>query len=481
MKNSRPNFLVLLADQMQAGVLDPAHPCQTPNLDRLRQRGLQFTRAYAPSATCSPSRASLMTGLLPHNHGVQWVTHSVQEDQGLLRSERRHWAQTLREAGYDTAYFGKWHVERTERPEDFGWNTVHRGPEMNGGAKSADTTPTGPDPSLLRKYGSLDTPDGYPERILYAVSEQPLASRSMTETVEAACHYLESRNQTDASWCCCISLKEPHDPFICSAEAYARYDADTMPLPANWEDPLTDKPGLYRRSAGVFSGLGIQEVREARTCYFASVTEVDTLWGQLLDLLESRGMDRDTIVIVTSDHGELLGAHGLFCKNISAFEEIYNIPLLMAGPGIPVGQSSRARVGLHDLHPTIISLAGIEAQEADLDARSFTDVFCDPHLGNRTFTEGYAEYHGSRFLLTQRIYWEDNWKFVFNGFDFDELYDLENDPNELHNLAGLEKFYDRTCHMMRGVWRHIMNSRDATLINTSYPPLRIGICGPETD
>lgn len=480
MRCNRPNFLILLADQMQARVLDPEHPCQTPNLDRLRQRGLQFTRAYAPSATCSPSRASLMTGLLPHNHGVQWVTHSVQEDQGLLRLDCHHWAQSLQEAGYDTAYFGKWHVERTERPEDFGWSHVHRDPGMKGRAKSAGTAPKGPDLSLFAKFGRVDYPGGYAERILYAVSEEQLESRPMTQTVEGARQYLESRCQTDAPWCCCVSLKEPHDPFICSAETYARYDAETMPLPANGEDPLTDKPGLYRRSAGIFSALGAQEVREARTCYFASITEIDALWGRLLALLESQGMDGDTIVIVTSDHGELLGAHGLFCKNISAFEEIYNIPFLMAGPGVPVGQSSQARVGLHDLHPTILSLAGIEPPKADLDARSFTEVFHDPQLGENTFTEGYAEYHGSRFLFSQRIYWEDNWKFVFNGFDFDELYDLENDPDELHNLAGLAEFHDRTCHMMRGVWRHITRSRDASLINTSYPPLRIGICGPES-
>ena len=481
MKSSQPNFLILLADQMQGHVLDPTHCCQTPNLDRLRQRGLQFTRAYAPSATCSPSRASLMTGLLPHNHGVQWVTHSVQEDQGLLRTDCRHWAQSLQEAGYDTAYFGKWHVERTERPEDFGWNSVHRGPGMKGRAKSAGTAPKGPDLSLFEKYGRLDKPNGYAERILYAVSEEPLENRPMTQTVEAARQYLENRSQTDVPWCCCVSLKEPHDPFICSAETYACYDPETTPLPANGKDPLTDKPGLYRRSADIFSGLDAQDVREARTCYFASITEIDTLWGRLLALLESQGMARDTIIIVTSDHGELLGAHGLFCKNISAFEEIYNIPLLMAGPGIPDGQSSRARVGLHDLHPTILSLAGIEPSEVELDARSFTDVFQDPQLGEGTFTEGYAEYHGSRFLLSQRIYWEDNWKLVFNGFDFDELYNLETDPDEQRNLVGLEEFNDRTSHMMRGVWRHINSSRDASLINTSYPPLRLGICGPETE
>ena len=117
----KPNILIFLPDAMQAQVVTPDHDCKTPNFDRLAQRGVRFTRAHCPLPTCSPSRASLMTGLLPHNHGVLQVEYCVDDDQSVLRTEHPHWAQRLSDAGYRTGYFGKWHIERSNRLEEFGW------------------------------------------------------------------------------------------------------------------------------------------------------------------------------------------------------------------------------------------------------------------------------------------------------------------------------------------------------------------------
>ena len=119
--SSKPNILFLMTDQMQGRVLDNLNPCKTPNIDKLAARGMRFTRAYTPNAVCSPARASLMTGLLPHNHGVLWVTHSVDDDQGMLRDDKAHWAQRLTGSGYKTGYFGKWHIERSGELDRFGW------------------------------------------------------------------------------------------------------------------------------------------------------------------------------------------------------------------------------------------------------------------------------------------------------------------------------------------------------------------------
>jgi arylsulfatase A-like enzyme len=120
MKN--PNLLILMTDQMQERVLDPESPCITPNLDKLAAGGVRFKNAYSSNAVCSPARAGIMTGLLPHNHGVLTVTHCADKDQSCLRTDKPHWAQKVQAAGYDTAYFGKWHVENTECPTPFGWN-----------------------------------------------------------------------------------------------------------------------------------------------------------------------------------------------------------------------------------------------------------------------------------------------------------------------------------------------------------------------
>ena len=103
-----PNILFFMVDQMQAQVLEPDHVCQTPHFDRLARQGVRFQRAYTPNNICSPTRTSLMTGLLPHNHGVLEVLYPRTPDQHVLRPDKPHWAQRLVEAGYHTGYFGKW-------------------------------------------------------------------------------------------------------------------------------------------------------------------------------------------------------------------------------------------------------------------------------------------------------------------------------------------------------------------------------------
>ena len=118
---TRPNILLFVPDGMQGRAQEPGGPVHTPNFDSVAQRGVQFTRAVTPLPTCSPARASIMTGLLPHNHGMTTVEHTVDPDQSLLRMDKPHWAQRLVEAGYRTGYFGKWHVEQTSRLEQFGW------------------------------------------------------------------------------------------------------------------------------------------------------------------------------------------------------------------------------------------------------------------------------------------------------------------------------------------------------------------------
>ena len=118
---SRPNILIVIADGMQADTVNADHACLTPNIQALAGRGLHFHNAHTTCPTCSPARASLMTGLLPHNHGVLEVEHGRDDDQCVLRTEYPHFAQRLSAAGYQTGYFGKWHVERTQEVAPFGW------------------------------------------------------------------------------------------------------------------------------------------------------------------------------------------------------------------------------------------------------------------------------------------------------------------------------------------------------------------------
>lgn len=474
---SAPNILFLMTDQMQGRVLDPGHPCLTPNFDRLAARGVRLPRAYTPNAVCSPARASLMTGRLPHGHGVLEVIHCVDEDQCNLRTELPHWAQRLQAAQYRTGYFGKWHVERSEDLTRFGWQVNGSSTSTLFGAHKARVSGAGKAaPFSLR--GTNDHPEGYELSLLYGVTDAPPAQRGVGITTDLALQFLQEQAAGAAPWCCFVSVTEPHDPFIAGAEAFGQYAVDDVELAPNVGHDLQGQPGLYRKAGLTWQGMTDRQKREAAVCYWASITEIDAQYGRLLDHLESSGQRDNTIVVLASDHGELLGAHGMYCKNVSGFEEVYNIPMVLSGPGIEPGVVSAARVGLHDLCPTLLELSGVGAFEAP-DSVSFVPALRDVTGAAGDFTRGFAEYHGGRYRLTQRVIWDGAWKLCWNGFDFDELYHLDEDPYEMTNRIDDPTADEHLRGLMRYAWHVVRNTGDAALLNSHYPILRLAPYGPD--
>ncbi len=476
--SSQPNILVFIPDGMQAAPAAPGHPCVTPNFDRMAERGVTFSRAHTPNPTCSPARASLMTGLLPHNHGVLQVEHCVDEDQCALREDRPHWAQRLADAGYRTGYFGKWHIERSHELDRFGWQ-VHRSMRSEAYQKEArpyaEAQRSGIDHRVERYQ---EGPEGYAPKLHYAVTDTPVEGRPVSMPARLAGGFLEEAFEGDAPWCCAVSYPDPNEAMICSRATYDMYDVDSIELPATLGDELEGRPAIYRRSRRIWKDITENQWREALACYWARITEVDGELGKLLARIEESGKLDDTIVIVTTDHGKYVGEHGMEGHNFGAFEALYHIPMMISGPDIAAGARSGARVGLQDLCPTMIELAGAEQIDVP-DSRSFAAVLRDPAGAEGDFREGYAEYFGTRFPLMQRVLWDGSWKFAYNGFDYDELYDLENDPGELRNLAGEPEHRERLREMMKKIWRRVRDTGDTTLLESQYYSMRFAAVGPD--
>lgn len=456
-------------------MLNSDSACLTPNIDKLSKRGVRFQRAYTPNAVCSPARACLMTGLLPHNHGVLHVTHTVDDDQSCLRSNLTHWAQILQESGYRTGYFGKWHVERSNDLKSFGW-------ERNGSIGSelylrqSSLLSDGMVDELVSEKFCHD-PEGYRPVLMYGVTKRRPEQRGMGIVTSLADNFLEEVLSTEQPWCCFVSLSEPHDPFVCGEDARALYNAAELRLPPNVHDSLEKRPGLYRKASRTWRDFTDDERREAMACYYGSISEIDSLFGKLIDKIDSYGVAENTIVVLTADHGELLGAHGMYTKNVSASEEIYNIPLIIAGPSVPQDVLTTARVGLHDVGPTLLDIAKCKYKKMP-DSCSFVDLLSDPKQDTH-FQTGFAEYHGGRTLLTQRVVWNGDWKYVFNGFDEDELYNLKADPYELLNLID-ESECDKTLRCMCSLmWAKVESTGDHSLLNSYYPSLRLASYGPQ--
>lgn len=172
---SRPNILVLLTDQQRGDTLGPDAPCVTPNLGRVADAGVRFDRCYSPNTVCSPSRASLMTGELPHTHGMTHVSHTVPSHQARFQAGLPTWSERLQDAGYETGYVGKWHVERESGPSGFGF-------EFEGGVAGSS-----PDDEYRPANGSVDNrnldlsyvlrDEGYEDQFVYGTHAGPVEAR----------------------------------------------------------------------------------------------------------------------------------------------------------------------------------------------------------------------------------------------------------------------------------------------------------------
>jgi arylsulfatase A-like enzyme len=481
--DDRPNILFFIADGMQGAAVDPGSQCHAPNLRELSRRGVQFMRAHTVLPTCSPARASIMTGQLPHNHGVLQVEHCVDEDQSVLREGREHWAQVLQRNGYHTGYFGKWHVERSNELERFGWDVngcdAVSSYRQLGGGKGA-TGRLIEEAEFLRYQRG---PDGYRDVLHHGVTRVPTEERSFAHVANNAAGFVEQAARMEAPWACCVGFSEPNVPLVAGKETFDRYDVSAMQLPRNLHDPMDDKPALYRRVQDVYRHTTAEEWREIRACYFALITELDTQVGRLLGTLRETGQEERTLVVFLSDHARYLGAHGMDAHNFAAFEEAYRVPLIVAGPGVAHGATTSALVSNADLYPTILEYCGCSQWNQVSDSRSFLEVLNAPEDTTvlARYDTGYAEYHGTRFPLAQRVLWHGKWKYVFNGFDYDELYDLHADPHELRNLARLSEYRSVARQLMGMIWHRVRETGDRALEETHYSPMRFAVVGPEAD
>ena len=204
-KDTRPNLLFLITDQQRADTVEAQTACQTPNLDRLAAGGTQFSRCYSPNPICSPTRASLFTGLLPHSHGVVDVVHAVEPYRAKLKEGLDFWTGDLQAAGYHTGYFGKWHVERSNRLEDFGFDAyqVEQYQKVLGLVTRDDA---------MQPSGKVQQP-GYRDYLLYGVLDQPVEATPEYAISSDGIDFLrQAAGRPDQPWALFLSTEAPPDP-----------------------------------------------------------------------------------------------------------------------------------------------------------------------------------------------------------------------------------------------------------------------------
>ena len=475
----RPNILFLMTDQQQAGTVDPSSQCQTPALDGLARQGVRFERAYTVNAICSPSRATLFTGVLPSTHGMVDCTHTVPEYRAKFDTSLELWPQRLHKLGYQMGYFGKWHVERTNKLERFGFDKYEvLGEEHHERGFSEYRKKLGLSPehnNYLLRYAVQQ--QGYCDFLLYGVYDEPVEGTHEYYLYSKGIDFIRRASEMDRPWCAFVSTEGPGGSHQIPEPYYTRYDPAKIKKPGNFHDDLADKPNIYRRMRDVWKNMDWEHYAQGTACYYGFCSLIDDQIARALRALEEIGQADNTIVIYTNDHGIMMGAHGLMCLGIFPFEEGYRIPLIVKWPGVGLsGETCDELASLLDLAPTILEMTGC-GDLSGAQGRSLAPLL-KGEKPQHWRDDVFAEFHGQRFFWTQRIIWTKRYKYVFNGFDFDELYDLETDPNELTNLAPDPSYAALCKDMATRMWTHIKAIGDDNMSDSHYGTLRFAPVGP---
>lgn len=476
--NKAPNILIFMTDHQRGdSVLGRAI---MPNSDRLRAQGVTFTEAFCPAPHCCPARATFFTGLYPTQHGV-W--HNVEVGNAISRGLAdgvKTWSEDLRDAGYRMWYSGKWHVSQTESPADRGWNCCPGTPSDYGNRKPGNRWPRyrelaerGGDDS--RGSGQILTPGYPPFTICGTLDEEKHGDTHVVRQAVAKMKEL-AEESSDRPWCLYAGCIGPHDPYNVPQKYLNMYDIDDIELPPNFHDEMRDKPNFYRRTRDIFSQLSEEEHRRAILHFLAYCTYEDALLGQLLEALEKTGQAENTIVIATSDHGDYMGEHGLWAKGVPCFRGAYHVPLIVRWPaGIEKpGSTVDELVSLADIAPTVLDVAGV-APDREFVGESLLPFFKGESPGewrDMFFTQT----NGNELYAIQRACFNKAFKMVYNGFDYDELYDLEKDPHELTNVVDAPEYAETVRRMMKRIWQFAHATGD-TCINP-YIMVRFARYGP---
>lgn len=519
-----PNFVFIITDQQRADSLGcTGHPVvRTPALDGLAGRGTLFTNTYVASPVCMPNRASLMTGRMPSLHGVRL--------NGVPLSRRNvTFVELLRAAGYNTGLIGKSHLQnfsdmpairgaaretgkcppppdlaQAVRQEDgagydiespdfwdladaavetpfYGFDHVElitgHGDRVGGDYRrwllerepAADKL-TGPENQLSHDYTC-------PQAVRTALPEALYSTSFIAERAEA---WLAERSGDDRPFFLNVSFPDPHHPLNPPGRFWDMYDPSDMPVPAafrvnDWTPPAHVAAVLEEREAGRAKlngmntiGITAREAQEAQALTCGMVTMIDEAVGRILAALEASGRSGDTVVIFTSDHGDNLGDHRLLLKGAEPYQQVTRVPLIWAEPGAEAHRT-RELASTIDISASVLDRAGL-APYAGMQGQSLLPVVRGEAKGRDNVLIQYEHQRPHpAWGVPPRVHTivEDGWRLsLFPGEAGGELYDLEEDPDELRNLWDAPEAAPRRAMLFESLARAEMACVDTVPLPT---------------
>ena len=450
-KAGKPNVLLIMTDQHRYDCIgySGVYPIQTPNIDGLAREGSWFSSAFTPIPLCCPARQALLNGRRPETFGALW-NYDLGPKIPALHPDQYSWPRHLRDCGYATSYIGKWHVNPEHDPTEYGFNNF---------------VGTEPYEDFQRSnYPNIAyTGDWFGER-----DPIPLNGSQTHWLADKAVEAIETHSRSDQTWHVRLDFPEPHLPCR-PADPYAQlYNPEEVPPWESFEEHFENKPYIQRQQLYNWriEDFDWKDWAPIVARYYGVISQVDDAVGKVLAALDHTGQAENTLVIYTSDHGDMSGGHRMMDKHYVLYDDVVHVPLIIRWPAGMSGGTPRHEFvyNLLDLPPTILELAGLEPPTF-LQGRSLV-----PLLIGETVTDWRQEvvstYNGQQFgLYTQRMLRDRRYKYVWNATDVDELYDIVQDPGELTNLAGYKGLENVLGRMRRQLYSILIQEGDDLVAN----------------
>ncbi len=436
----KKNILFILTDDQRYDTIGACgHPdLKTPNLDRLVREGTCFSHAHIPGGTsgavCMPSRAMLNSG--------RTLFHLEGEGQNIPAGHTCM-CEAFRKAGYETFGTGKWHNGTPAYARSFscGDNAFFGGMWDHWNVPTCYFDPTGEYDNVINFVANFSL-NNKPWQI-HCDKFNP-GKHSSELLSDTAIQYLETRGQEphDDPFFLYLAYLAPHDPRTMPEEFKKMYDPEKITLPDNFmpEHPFRFGVETIRDEALAAQPRDEMEVRRHLAEYYGMISHLDHEIGRVLDKLEEIGELDNTIIVFTGDNGLAVGCHGLMGKQ-NLYDHSVRVPLILRGPGIPAGEQRDQYVYLLDIFPTLCDLTGLEIPES-VEGKSFAPVIADPNAVTRK--DLYFAYNDILRAVKDARYKLIEYR---NTATCTQLFDLVNDPSELHNLADLPEYADTVKHL----------------------------------
>ncbi|NMB97525.1 MAG: sulfatase-like hydrolase/transferase [Clostridiaceae bacterium] len=501
--NNLPNVLLILADQHRYDCVGYSNIChiRTPNLDKLAKEGVWFTNAYTPTPVCCPSRQSMLVGRRPETFGAFWNYTSGISVKSLSPDEYT-WVKHIRENGYITAHIGKWNINPDYDPNYYGFDNYISDREYIDFRKE--------------KYPEIKFSNGYFGEIDPVPVEDSHTHWLANKTIELIEQYdNKNKNSGDKSpWLISLNFTEPHLPCRPSEPFASMYNPSSIPMWPSFEENFENKPYIQRQqllSWGI-ENFSWNDWAPIVSRYYGIISQMDDAIGRIMDKIDAMGLNDNTIIIYTTDHGDMCGSHRMMDKHYVLYDDIVKVPFIVRWPKKIKGGAKQENFICHslDLPPTIIDIVelckkvgtsgsgmsnsrvcDIEKQSNNnnnnnsssnnnngnnlkdrFQGRSLVPLLKSENVGNwRNFVV--STYNGQQFgLYSQRMIRTNNWKYIWNCTDIDELYNLDEDPYELNNLIKEADQNEKLNVMLKKLrmllYEELLKDEDDLVVNNEW-------------